>query len=247
MARYRGPEEFFEAFKQAARPKGSVPPRAKGAPRPQPTGTASPRKAGEAQPQPPRPAQRQGAENSVTVSYSVLGAASVTVVLLMALAYLLGRGSTSSVAVDEWSAVGDGKGRAIPLEIKQIDPRPGAKRTAEEPRRAPGEAQARETEPQPPAEAERSVYELRLVTYRNSATMRDKAKELITFLNGQEELRRDKATAVIRDAGNSTLVVCLVPFEAMTDARAQRVLKAVQALKYQNRPFTGAAFFKQER
>ncbi len=246
MARNRGPEEFFEAFRQASRPKATLPPKtAKVSKR---TKVASPVKAQQTtRPKPVRSHSLRDGDKVINVRQSTVGVATVTALLLVGLAILVGRVSVTHGSRSE----------RLPLAIEEsMDDQQQTQERREEAtvtrtnlgsdaktlRKAP----ARPTPPRPDSRLQ-GRYELRLITYKNSPRMVEQAGKLLDFLNKDRKLRAEKVTAAKRVIGRM-LVVNLGPFESRADARAKRVLTAVNAMKYEMKtPFTGATFYKLNR
>ena len=243
MAKNHGPEEFFEAFRQASRPKSTLPPNtAKVSKR---TKVASPVKAQQTtRPKPARSHSLRDGDKVINVRQSTVGVATATALLLVGLAFLVGRMSMTKGSQSEPlpSAIEETSGDQ--QETQDRLDKPTVTRTNLE-----SDAKTSRTPPaRPPTTRQDSRpqnnYELRLITYKNSPPMVRRAGKLLDFLNKDRKLRAEKVTAAKRVVGKM-LAVNLGPFESKSDARARRVIAAVKAMKYEMKtPFTGATFYK---
>jgi len=243
MAKNHGPEEFFEAFRQASRPRATLPPnRAKVSRR---TKLASPAKAQQTtRPKRARSQPLRDGDKVINVRQSTVGVATVTALLLVGLSFLVGRMSVTNNSKSRPLALAIEESSGGQKEIRERRKKPTVTRTnLESDARTSRKPPARPTlarQAQPP----QRNYELRLITYRNSPRMVERAGKLLNFLNKDRKLRAEGVTAAKRVVGKN-LVVNLGPFESSSDSRARRVQAVVKAMKYEKKtPFTGAKFYK---
>ncbi|NQT21753.1 MAG: hypothetical protein HQ592_18760 [Planctomycetes bacterium] len=223
MAKLSGPEEFFEVFsdKQAGRPPADRlsddhPVEARIAPAPR--------------------------DKTVTIQVRTLVIGCMSAALLIALSYFVGL-SNRPEAQPPGPLAGRPAGGSVtngPADPADLVGSPDDSADGNAAAQSDGEAANAAGAVQQP---QREGYILLVATYDNTAVNVQYAKEVVSYLKQQKELRLSPVSIGTLVTGRH-LVVCIGPFPSTKSETARRIHEAVKGMSYKGRPFNDAYFIK---
>jgi len=211
MAKMTGPEEFFEVFRSKKSEQQQPPPQTeKRLPQEQP-----------ARPQTVMPYGSSTRPMTVTVKVSTLAVAGISAGLLVILAFLIGRATSTGSE----PAPGPPRGHEEIARGTGQQPPVGTVNGGEQPPQQSG------LETAAPPVASRGRWVVQVATYGDDQRQRDIANSVMQFLQGVPEVGQTGSFVGAVKLGNNH-VIWVGPFESRTSQKAQIVLNAVRNAEF---------------